>query len=358
MHFDVLDRISALASPVRHYDACVFPDDSDWYRRFESLVSAETDRCRIGHAHASEARHEVLLPMQLTGGGSGLSVLESLDNFYSCDFRPICSSKEAQVLIGPLIDMLLKREAPHLFWLRAMDVDAPETALIVQALKDLGWATFTSVQQINWTHAMPDTYEDYLSTRPARVRNTLRRKTARLMALPGMSLTVHYGNDDIDLDLALDAYNEIYSRSWKVPEPYPDFIPQLIRATAERGQLRLGILRMNDTPVAAHFWIVKHHIAYIYKLAHDQAFDRYSPGTVLLGQMIRHTKENDQINRLDFLSGDDPYKRDWMSDRREKIQIRAYNPRSPRAQFVQYRDEYMKPFVRQFKERRVRRDQA
>ena len=55
---------------------------------------------------------------------------------------------------------------------------------------------------------------------------------------------------------------------------------------------------------------------------------------------------NDNVNRLDFLSGDDRYKQDWMSERREKVQIHAYNPHRPFAQWVRYRNEHIKPFVK------------
>ena len=39
--------------------------------------------------------------------------------------------------------------------------------------------------------------------------------------------------------------------------------------------------------------------------------------------------EEDSICRIDYLSGDDSYKADWMSERNEQHGIAAYNPRSP-----------------------------
>ena len=46
--------------------------------------------------------------------------------------------------------------------------------------------------------------------------------------------------------------------------------------------------------------------ATVLKLAHDKAFDRASPGTVLTGFAIRTLMENDGIGMLDFGRGDDP----------------------------------------------------
>ncbi len=33
---------------------------------------------------------------------------------------------------------------------------------------------------------------------------------------------------------------------------------------------------------------------------------------------------------VDYLTGDDPYKKDWMTHRRERWGITAFNPRTPR----------------------------
>lgn len=45
-----------------------------------------------------------------------------------------------------------------------------------------------------------------------------------------------------DLDSAIADYELVYAASWKVPEPYPRFLPGLIRTCARMGWLRLGLL--------------------------------------------------------------------------------------------------------------------
>ena len=282
MYFDVLNSMSALTAPVMHYDSSVFPDDSEWYYRFERHVSSTDDHRCVGYARSTDGKDEILLPTLSTRRSRLFSQLESLDNYYSVDYRPICSTFAAQALIEPLLRQLLEYKNPDLVWLRALDPLATETCNIIHALKSLRWHPYISAQQINWTHDLKGNFENYIASRSGRLRNTLRRKTAKLMAISGMRLTVHHGAED--LEEAVNAYNQVYAMSWKMPEPYPEFVPELIRAVAGRGQLRLGILRLNAVPVAAHFWIVKRKTAFIYKLAHDKAFDSYSPGTVLMGR--------------------------------------------------------------------------
>ncbi|MFX6011244.1 GNAT family N-acetyltransferase, partial [Acinetobacter baumannii] len=52
------------------------------------------------------------------------------------------------------------------------------------------------------------------------------------------------------------AYQAVYAQSWKMADPYPDFVPGLIRLCARRGGLRLGVAWLGDKPVAAQIWIV------------------------------------------------------------------------------------------------------
>ena len=43
---------------------------------------------------------------------------------------------------------------------------------------------------------------------------------------------------------------------------------------------------------------------------------------------MKHVIEVDQVKEVDYLIGDDPHKQFWMSHRRERWGIVAYNPRT------------------------------
>jgi CelD/BcsL family acetyltransferase involved in cellulose biosynthesis len=61
-------------------------------------------------------------------------------------------------------------------------------------------------------------------------------------------------------------------------------------------------------------------------VAYDENYASFSPGTVLTAYMLRHVLENEAVNEVDYLIGDDAYKKCWMSHRRERWGIVAYNP--------------------------------
>ncbi len=122
----------------------------------------------------------------------------------------------------------------------------------------------------------------------------------------------------------------VYRRSWKQPEPFPDFNTTLMREAARCGVLRLGLLHIGTTAVAAQLWVVEGDRATVLKLAHDEAFKPASPGTVLTALMLRELLDREHIAEIDFGRGDDPYKADWAGIRRQRVGLVLANPRHPR----------------------------
>ena len=111
---------------------------------------------------------------------------------------------------------------------------------------------------------------------------------------------------------------------------WTSFVPGLIRCCAQQGWLRLGVVWLQEQPVAAQLWIVAHGKAAIYKLAYDEAFKALGSGTVLTARLMRQVLEHDGVAEVDYLMGDDAYKRSWMSHRRERRGLVAHNPRTLR----------------------------
>ena len=101
-------------------------------------------------------------------------------------------------------------------------------------------------------------------------------------------------------------------------------MPGLIRAAAATGQLRMGIAWLGDEPVASQVWLQSGTRADIYKLAHDERHKDLSPGSLLTQSLMRQAFEVDRVQLVDYLSGDDDYKRLWMSQVHERRGLVAY----------------------------------
>ncbi|MES9871160.1 MAG: GNAT family N-acetyltransferase, partial [Sedimenticola sp.] len=167
--------------------------------------------------------------------------------------------------------------------------------------------------------------DQYISERPSQLKNTHQRKRRQFDRLPGSRLEIY--TDLSEVEYAVSAFNNVYERSWKRPEPYPKFIDGLARLCSERGWLRLGIAWLEDKPIAAQLWIVSGKTASIYKLAYDEDYQRLSAGTILSAYLMEYVLDVDKVAEVDYLTGDDEYKSQWMSHRRERIGLMAINPR-------------------------------
>jgi hypothetical protein len=179
----------------------------------------------------------------------------------------------------------------------------------------------------NWFQPVPSGgFNVYWAARPSALRNTVARARKRLDRQERWRLEI-LTEEGPGLEAAIDAYVAVYDRSWKTPEPNPAFMPGLIRLAALQRWLRLGLVYVGDEPVAAQLWLVAGGKANIFKLAYVKGQEKLSAGSVLTAELMRHVMDVDGVQEVDFLSGDDPYKADWMERRRERIGLVAFDKR-------------------------------
>jgi len=254
--------------------------------------------------------------------------LRSLTNFYTSRFAPVCActgperAEALAVLAGAIRHDSPAWDAVHL---RPLDAGSELFRETVHAFQSAGMPVHPYFCFGNWYLPVAGrSFEEYLDSLPGKARNTLQRKTRKLEKF-GIG-RIQIVRDASDLEPAIADYQKVYNASWKVPEPYPEFIPGLIRTCAETGGLRLGLVYINGEPAAAQLWIVHGGTASIYKLAYDQRFAEHSVGTILTARMMEHVLDVDLVSEVDYLTGDDPYKKDWMSHRRELWGLMAFNP--------------------------------
>ena len=259
--------------------------------------------------------------------------LQALSNFYSCLYGPVGSVQGLRDLSATrwydAVQALRRWPGAGVLRLQPLASDSPWLAGLQQGLRDAGYWTDQFFCFGNWYQPVPEAgFAAYWDQRPSMLRSSVERGRRRLDRTGAWRIEIH-SNDSLDVARALEAYLAVYAHSWKAPEPCPEFMPSLVRLAAREGWLRLGVLWLGQQPVAAQVWLVHDAKASIYKLAYVKGYEKLSVGSVLTAALMRHVMDEDRVSEVDYLSGDDAYKRDWMAQRRERVGLVAFNPRRP-----------------------------
>jgi hypothetical protein len=168
------------------------------------------------------------------------------------------------------------------------------------------------------------TGDEYFDKLPERIRKDVLYCHRRLHTMGEIEFKVI--SDRIGLDQYIDFYYDVYSRSWQKREGVgPNFHRDLAKIAVRNGWLRMGFLLYNDLPIATQFWLSCNGTAYILKTVYDQNYKKYSPGKILTTEMFKYIIDVDKVKMIDYVQGDEPYKKDWTPQRRERKGIIVYN---------------------------------
>jgi Acetyltransferase (GNAT) domain len=302
---------------------------------FETLLAhgLEQRPQQVFRVPVEDAQGQALgcLPMMHMGSRSPLV---SISNYYTGLYGPQAARQGAAWASADWLrcaDRLSSLPGSEVIQIQPVDPDEPFLVGLREGLTARHYATDLHVCFGNWylPHPVGASYAAYWEARPSRLRHTVERARRRLTRHHQWSVDL-IQQPGARLDRAIEAFELVYAGSWKPAEPRPEFMPALIRMAAAAGSLRLGLLYLDGAVVAAQVWLVSHEKACIFKLAYLPGHEKLSVGSVLTTHLMQHVMDVDRVKEVDFLSGDDDYKRDWMSHRRERVGLIAFKLRSPR----------------------------
>ena len=325
-----LDRFSDLPryfpEPLTETDCREVFYAPEWFATLFAHGHTWTGALRLLVAQADEPSATLCLPM-IAG-----TTLRSLSNYYASLYGPLGQRGAINSeTCCALAEWLIRQEERWpLIDLHPLDIDSPFFGDMLAALQHAGyWADHYACFG-NWYYPVNQrSFAEYLAERPSALRHTLERNRRKAGKAGALEIVIHR-EPGAALEEAIADFASIYAASWKGRESHPDFVVQLCRLAATQGWLRLGILRSQQVAVAAQIWLVYAGKANIFKLAYRPDLNHFSAGTLLTADMMRHVIEVDRVDEVDYLTGDDAYKRDWMTHRRERRGIVAFHPRTPR----------------------------
>lgn len=298
-----LTEYPAFASEVRESQNVLWINDMNWF-----LALAEFQRLTQKHEYFffllevwCDQKRVLALPLESDAKGQNWS---TLTNFYSPKADFMDSTYENTRSNWQLLFNALTLLHPAWIRLAISPVHEQQCHDIIQSSGN--WFFNKYSFSSNW-QARSVSIDEYWKQRPSQLKNTIKRKKIKLLK-SNCRIEIH---QHLTSEL-LHQYWQVYNKSWKQPESNPYFINWLTHYSASVGSLRLGLVYFQDQPIACQLWLVENKNASIFKLAQDQAFDSFSPGTVLMAEMVDYVILHDQAHNIDFLTGNDSYKSLWM----------------------------------------------
>ncbi len=158
----------------------------------------------------------------------------------------------------------------------------------------------------------PTASEAYLNTALSGKRRKELRRQEKLMReqgeleyieLPAGALT------GAEIESWVEQFLELEAQGWKGAQGSAlassaasrEFFLQIARAAAERGQLMLLTLQLNGRPIAMKCNLLSGEGAFAFKIAFDEAYASYSPGTHLELENIRRVHESTALAQLAWM---------------------------------------------------------
>ena len=244
-----------------------------------------------------------------------------LRNWYSFTWRELAPPGAAGDRLLAAIARQLKSRG-HRVTLEPVPGEDGSAERLARAFRAAGWQVAVEPCDIN--HILPvrgRSFGEYWEGRPGQLRNTLKRK-AKKVAVEVLTR--------FDPGVWAD-YEAIYAASWKPAEDQPAMLRAFAQGEGAAGRLRLGVARADGIAVAAQCWTVENSIAYIHKLAHLESHKPLSAGTTLSAALFQHVIDVDKVALVDFGTGDQGYKADWMEEVRPRFRLDCLDPARPRS---------------------------
>ena len=243
----------------------------------------------------------------------------------------------------------LVTEAPRwdLMDLVPVPQDTGTTRGFVEALARRGIRYGTSQIYRSPRLRLPDSWDRLLQSRSPSFRETLRRKLRNATSRweVELEMTADPRRFEEILDISRDSWQHARGTSIASSDEVTTFYRRLAQSAAERGWLRLALLKLDGRPVSFEYNLLYDNVAYNLKLGYRQDFRSVSPGLLLQAKVLEHLVEAG-VSAYDFLGVDEHYKMHWADSVRPHCHIWVYRsqPDLVAAHFLRYR---LRPFVKQ-----------
>ncbi len=198
------------------------------------------------------------------------------------------------------------------FCLRHVPADGPFHELLHYVLRRSGRPHRVFQPYERAALAVPESVDDYLNAhQPRKRRKEYRRLRSRLAETGRLECVEWHPGDDAREWLA--AFAALEASGWKgragtaiaCRREHQAFYEQALQLYADRGDLLFWKLVLDGRPIAMTFGVRTGSQAWLLKTAYDEAFGRYSPGVLLILEVMATAVRRGDIRWFDSCAAPD-----------------------------------------------------
>lgn len=200
---------------------------------------------------------------------------------------------------------------------------SPSIEILERAAGQFGWKFQKEPFRPSLSIALPGDWETYLAGIDKKQRHEIRRKVRRAYA-GDQEVRWYIARDAATLDAEIVAFLDLMAQD---PEKATFLSPAMrenfrmtMRCAFDAGCLMLAFLEIGGKKAAAYFNFDYLNQLWVYNSGMDTGFPEYSPGWVLLAELLKWANENGR-EAFDFMRGDEDYKIRFGAQKRDVMRV-------------------------------------
>ena len=229
---------------------------------------------------------------------------------------------------------------------------SPVFQSLIETAAELNWGVITRQTRNAPRLRITTDWASYLGTRPKHVRKEWERKRRRLQEAGQVEFVVVTGGE---VARAMDEVLEIERHSWKedrgtsftAEEGLDRFYGTLARRCAERGWLRLHLLRIDGRPAAFTFAIAYAGELLALKTSYDSRLRGASPGIVLMLRAVEHAF-SEGVTAFNLLGDAARWKSEITDECVEIDDVCLFTRGIPATELELFMRSHVRPLVRRY----------
>lgn len=200
---------------------------------------------------------------------------------------------------------------------------SPALPVLQQSAQNCGWQYHHEPFRPAMSISLPDDWEIYLAGIDKKQRHEIRRKMRRAYSGDAqVSFVISHDphNIDADIDAFLHLMEFDSEKARFLTPPMRENFRQTMRCAFDENCLLLAFLEINSQKAAAYLSFDYLDQLWVYNSGINFDFMEFSPGWVLLGELLKWAIENGK-KTFDFMRGDEDYKIRFGAVKRDVMRV-------------------------------------